>query len=34
VRRLVEAQGGDVAVQSREGGGATFRFSWPANIRE
>lgn len=34
VRRLVEAQGGRVAVESREGGGATFRFTWPANIQE
>ena len=34
VRRLVEAQGGRVGVESREGGGATFRFTWPANIRE
>jgi signal transduction histidine kinase len=30
VRRLVEAQGGRITVESEAGSGATFRFLWPA----
>lgn len=33
VRRLVEAQGGEVSVASREGEGAAFRFTLPAAVR-
>jgi hypothetical protein len=29
VRKVVESQGGTVAVESQPGRGATFRFTWP-----
>jgi signal transduction histidine kinase len=29
VKKIVEAQGGTVTVESAEGAGATFRFTWP-----
>ena len=32
VRKLVEAAGGTVTVDSRAGEGATFRFGWPARV--
>ncbi len=33
VRKIVEGQGGTVALESNEGAGATFRFTWPASLR-
>jgi PAS domain S-box-containing protein len=32
VKRIVESQGGSVQVESQEGHGATFRFTWPKNV--
>lgn len=32
VRRLVEKAGGEVTLESEEGKGATFRFTWPARM--
>ncbi len=29
VKKIVEAQGGEVGIESEEGAGATFRFTWP-----
>jgi signal transduction histidine kinase len=33
VKKIVEGQGGTVGVTSEEGGGATFRFTWPQSPR-
>ncbi len=32
VKRIIEAQGGSITVESVEGEGATFRFLWPENV--
>ncbi len=34
VKKLVREEGGDVALESAEGRGATFRFTWPKAPRE
>jgi signal transduction histidine kinase len=31
VRKIVEEHGGSISLESEEGSGATFRFSWPKN---
>ena len=33
VRKIVEANGGRAAVESRPGGGTIFRFTWPADTK-
>lgn len=32
VKKIVESQGGTIKLESQEGQGAIFRFSWPKNI--
>lgn len=32
VKKIVESQGGTIAVESEEGSGTTFRFTWPAKV--
>lgn len=34
VKRIVESQGGTITVESNEGAGATFRFTWPKRASE
>ncbi|MBD0308570.1 MAG: HAMP domain-containing histidine kinase, partial [Microcoleus sp. T1-bin1] len=29
VKKIVEGQGGTISLESAEGEGATFRFTWP-----
>lgn len=31
VKKIIEEHGGSITVESKEGNGATFRFSWPVN---
>jgi signal transduction histidine kinase len=33
VKKIVEGQGGTIQVESKEGAGATFRFTWPRQSR-
>ena len=34
VRQIVESKRGQVALESQEGAGATFRFTWPKAEQE
>ncbi|NWF60139.1 MAG: HAMP domain-containing histidine kinase [Fischerella sp.] len=34
VKKIVETETGAIALESRLGGGSTFRFTWPKQARE
>ena len=34
VKKIIEARGGRVSLESAPGGGATFRFTWPKQLRK